>query len=152
MKLLLDSANLDEIEEVKDTSAVCGVTTNPSLMAKEEKCDYTEHILKICDLLVPEDHLSVEVITLDPEEMIDQADLLHDKVMKDHGYVDLHIKIPVSFDYLRECIIATSFAVPSYSFNYTLWERRLAAIFKPCVRLKQSHRTSMCSIAIYRPS
>lgn len=101
-KLLLDSANLNDIRLIVGTSAVAGVTTNPSLMAKEEKGDYVGHLVEICKILDHPDripcepkHLSVEVITLDPAQMVRQACDLQDalSVFKN---VDLHIKIPVS--------------------------------------------------------
>lgn len=102
-KLFLDSANLEEIKELIKTSAISGVTTNPSLIAKEAKEDYLEKLLKIKNVIVENKrrlHLSVEVITLDPIEMIDQTNQIYSKLIAtntDKQLVDLHIKIPAMF-------------------------------------------------------
>jgi len=103
--LLLDTANLVDIERLSRTDAIAGVTTNPSLMAKEEKGDYTERLKKIASLLNNEErsiekmHLSVEVITLDPDEMIKQGSKLS-YALDEYG-LDTHIKVPVTLDNLR---------------------------------------------------
>lgn len=103
--LLLDTANLKDIERLATTNAIAGVTTNPSLMAKEDKGDYTNKLKMIAQLLDNEErcldktHLSVEVVTLDPEEMISQGQRLHFD-LEDYG-LDVHIKVPVTIDNLR---------------------------------------------------
>ena len=48
MKFFLDTANLDEIKEANEMGLIDGVTTNPSLVAKEGNVDFKEHIAKIC--------------------------------------------------------------------------------------------------------
>ena len=50
MKLFIDTANLQEIEEVLSKGLVQGITTNPSLLSKEPKADFYSHIQNICDL------------------------------------------------------------------------------------------------------
>jgi TalC/MipB family fructose-6-phosphate aldolase len=103
-QLFLDSANIDEIKSVLATDAIRGVTTNPSLMAKEVKGGYTQRLQDICqlfdDISTAKKHLSVEVITLDPSKMYDQAMMLQD-ILGGHKNVDLHIKIPVLFETLH---------------------------------------------------
>ena len=47
MKFFLDTANLDEIEDALETGLISGITTNPSLMAKEPKTNFYTHILVI---------------------------------------------------------------------------------------------------------
>lgn len=102
-QLFLDSANLEEIIAIANTNAIAGVTTNPSLMAKEAKGDYLERLKEICGVLEgsgPEkQHLSVEVTTLDPIEMGDQACALWNE-LSDFGGLELYIKIPVMFETL----------------------------------------------------
>ena len=107
-KLYLDSANLDEIRRIAGTDAIAGVTTNPSLMAKEKKGDYHKHLVEIADILnrfgtsMGSKHLSVEVITLDSFEMFTQAKELTLKLGKEQfPKLDLHIKIPVTVDNLN---------------------------------------------------
>jgi transaldolase len=100
MKLFADTANLDEIRSLLEKGVVQGITTNPSLLAKEPKTDFYGHIQKICDLcreygaLIP---VSVEVFATEPNSMIVQALEIHEKV----DYVNLNIKIPIGFQELR---------------------------------------------------
>lgn len=71
MKFFLDSANLGEIREAASLGILDGVTTNPTLIAKEGKVDFKEHILKICDILNFEGaSISAEVVATDYEGMI----------------------------------------------------------------------------------
>ncbi len=68
MKFFLDSANLNEIRAAAEMGLIDGVTTNPSLVAKEGKIDFKEHVATICRA-VP-GHISVEVTALDTEGML----------------------------------------------------------------------------------
>jgi transaldolase len=100
MKIFVDSANLLEIEEALERGFPSGITTNPSILAKEEKADFREHINKIIELVqrygydIP---LSVEVFSTRPEEMISQAE---DFVRHFGHYPKLNVKIPVGWDEL----------------------------------------------------
>jgi transaldolase len=68
MKFFIDTANLDEIKEATEMGLIDGVTTNPSLVAKEGKIDFNSHIAKICEMV--EGDVSVEVTSLDVEGML----------------------------------------------------------------------------------
>ncbi|MDG2835018.1 transaldolase family protein, partial [Vibrio parahaemolyticus] len=70
MKLFIDTANIDEIKEVNSWGVLSGVTTNPSLIAKEGKVfeDVVEEITKIVD-----GPISAEVISLEAEGMLKEA-------------------------------------------------------------------------------
>lgn len=68
MKFFIDTANLNEIRECAEMGLIDGVTTNPSLIAKESGVDFKEHIAAIC-ALTPGD-VSAEVTSLDAEGMI----------------------------------------------------------------------------------
>lgn len=68
MKFFIDTANLDEIREATELGMVDGVTTNPSLVAKEGNVDFKEHIAAIC-AIVP-GPISAEVTSLDLEGML----------------------------------------------------------------------------------
>jgi transaldolase len=70
MKLFLDTANLDEIREGESLGVISGVTTNPTLIAKE-KVDYKERILKICEIIPGP--VSVEVLSQDAVSMSQEA-------------------------------------------------------------------------------
>ena len=68
MKFFIDTANLKEIREVTELGLIDGVTTNPSLVAKEGDVDFKEHIAAICKI-VP-GPVSAEVTSLDTEGML----------------------------------------------------------------------------------
>lgn len=68
MKFFIDTANLAEIREAAEMGLIDGVTTNPSLIAKEGDVDFKEHIAKICSLV--EGDVSAEVTALDAEGML----------------------------------------------------------------------------------
>ena len=70
MKLFIDTANVDEIRAANDLGVICGVTTNPSLIAKEGRIfeDAVKEITSIVD-----GPISAEVISLDADGMISEA-------------------------------------------------------------------------------
>ena len=91
MKLFLDTANYQQIKELSQTSIIDGVTTNPSLMAKEGiegKENWIKHYTAICTLAVGP--VSAEVIALDYKGMLEEA----------HELARLHknivVKIPMT--------------------------------------------------------
>ena len=100
MKIFVDSANLVEIEEALQRGFVAGVTTNPSIMSKEDRVDVRLHIRRIIELLgryevtIP---LSVEVFTDDPKEMVRQAEELASEF---GSYEGLNIKVPIGWNEL----------------------------------------------------
>lgn len=71
MKFFVDTANLDEIKEANDLGLLDGVTTNPTLVAKEGNVDFKEHIAKICEIVKGD--VSAEVTALDTEGMLKQG-------------------------------------------------------------------------------
>lgn len=95
MKLFVDTANLAEIEAALSDGFVEGITTNPSLLAKEPKADYLAHMREIICLIRKSGrpvHLSIEVLAKDPREMVQQADAF----VQDLAYELLAIKVPIS--------------------------------------------------------
>lgn len=79
MKFFVDTANLDQIKEAKDLGILDGVTTNPSLMAKEGiigRDNILAHYKKIADI-VPGD-ISAEVISTDFKGMVEEGKILAD--------------------------------------------------------------------------
>lgn len=100
MKIFLDSANLEDIEQSLSRGFITGVTTNPSLLAKEPKANFLGHIERIIELIKASGNelsLSVEVFAKEPEEMITQALEIRDRLQ----YDKLAIKIPIGWDELR---------------------------------------------------
>lgn len=92
MKIFLDTANLEEIKEINALGIIAGVTTNPSLVAKE-KVDFKTRIKEICGVV--NGPISAEVISLDYEGMVKEAEELN-KIHK-----NIVIKIPMTFDGLK---------------------------------------------------
>lgn len=96
MKFFLDTANLDQIREAQDLGVLDGVTTNPSLMAKEGikgRENILNHYLKICDIV--EGEVSAEVISTDFEGMIREGEelaALHPQIV---------VKVPVIKDGIK---------------------------------------------------
>ena len=100
MKIFVDSANLGEIEESLRRGFVAGITTNPSIMSKEDRTDFHQHIGKIIKMLnryKMEIPLSVEVFTSDPKEMVRQA---REFVAEFGAYKGLTVKVPIGWDEL----------------------------------------------------
>ncbi|MFC1567540.1 fructose-6-phosphate aldolase [Thermodesulfobacteriota bacterium] len=92
MKFFIDTANIDEIKDAHSMGMVDGVTTNPSLIAKEGR-DFEEIIKEICDVV--DGPISAEVISLDTEGMLKEARHLaaiHENIV---------VKIPMTVDGLK---------------------------------------------------
>ena len=70
MKLFIDTANIEEIKEANDLGIICGVTTNPSLIAKEGR-DFRTVINEITEIV--DGPISAEVIGLDADSMVEEA-------------------------------------------------------------------------------
>lgn len=92
MKLFIDTANIDEIKEINDWGVICGVTTNPSLIAKEGR-DFKEVIEEITTIL--DGPISAEVISLEKDGMVNEAR----ELAKIHP--NIIIKIPMTSEGLR---------------------------------------------------
>ncbi|SFC65668.1 fructose-6-phosphate aldolase [Spirosoma endophyticum] len=93
MKFFIDTANLADIREAQDMGVLDGVTTNPSLMAKEGitgKDNVMRHYKQICDIVGSD--VSAEVISIKYEEMIKEGDELAEL---DENIV---VKIPMTAD------------------------------------------------------
>ena len=72
MKFFIDTANLDEISEANEMGLIDGVTTNPSLVAKEKgNVDFKEQIAKICKIVAGD--VSAEVTSLDTKGMLEEG-------------------------------------------------------------------------------
>lgn len=71
MKFFIDTANLNEIREAASMGLIDGVTTNPSLVAKEGNVDFKQHIAAICEIVHGD--ISVEVTSLEFEGMLNEG-------------------------------------------------------------------------------
>lgn len=77
MKFFIDTANLDQIQEAQDLGVLDGVTTNPSLMAKEGitgKQNILDHYKKICEIV--DGDVSAEVVATDFDEIVKEGEEL----------------------------------------------------------------------------
>src|SRR4030067_1534378 len=70
MKIFIDTANIEAIREANDLGIIDGVTTNPSLVAKEGK-DFKEIIKEICSIV--DGPISAEAVSLDCKGMLSEA-------------------------------------------------------------------------------
>ena len=109
MKFFIDTANLDEIKEANELGLIDGVTTNPSLVAKEGDIDFKEHIAKICGLV--EGDVSAEVTALDTAGMLAEG--------RDLAKIapNVVIKVPLTLDGLKAC---RTFRAEGTKVNVTL--------------------------------
>ncbi len=87
MKLFIDTANVDEIREIAEWGVVDGVTTNPSLIAKEKR-DFKEVVTEITGIV--DRPISAEVVSLKHDEMVEEAKELA-KIHK-----NIIIKVPMT--------------------------------------------------------
>lgn len=92
MKIFIDTANVNEIREVESWGILSGVTTNPSLIAKEGR-DFIEVVKEIASIV--DGPISAEVISLDHEGMVKEAG----ELAKIHP--NIVIKIPMTIEGLK---------------------------------------------------
>jgi transaldolase len=98
MKLFIDTANVDEIRRAADMGVICGVTTNPSLIAREGR-DFAEVIKEIAGIV--DGPISAEVIALEADKMVGEAE---DFIAKMPEYKDnIVIKLPFCEEGLVAC-------------------------------------------------
>lgn len=112
MKFFIDTANLEQIKEAQDLGVLDGVTTNPSLMAKEGIIGHQnilDHYVKICEIV--DGDVSAEVISTDFDGMIKEGEAL----------ANLHPQIVVKIPMILHGIKAIKyFANKSIKTNCTL--------------------------------
>lgn len=96
MKFFIDTANLDEIKEANDLGILDGVTTNPSLMAKEGitgDTDILKHYLDICHIV--NGPISAEVISTDYEGIVREGEYLATL------HKNIVVKVPMILDGIK---------------------------------------------------
>ena len=92
MKIFLDTANVDEIRKASELGVICGVTTNPSLIAKEGR-DFNEVIKEITEIV--DGPISGEVISMECDGMVKEAR----EIAKIHK--NMVVKIPMCEEGLK---------------------------------------------------
>lgn len=94
MKLFIDTANVADIRRANDMGIICGVTTNPSLIAKEGR-DFKEVVTEITSIV--DGPISAEVISLEADKMVEEAiplAAIHKNIV---------IKLPMCEESLKAC-------------------------------------------------
>ncbi len=108
MRFFLDTANLDEIREAHDLGVLDGVTTNPSLVAREGR-DHDELVTEICKIVGGP--VSAEVLATEREGMVEEGRRL--AALHEH----IVVKLPTTADGLKACKVLSAEGV---SVNMTL--------------------------------
>lgn len=108
MKIFLDTANLDELKKAVAWGIVDGVTTNPSLIAKEGIA-IEEQVARICDII--DGDISAEVVSTEAKEMVVEGH----KLAKIHK--NIVVKLPLTRDGIEAC---SEFAKEGVRTNVTL--------------------------------
>ncbi|MCG6982614.1 MAG: fructose-6-phosphate aldolase [Deltaproteobacteria bacterium] len=112
MKFFIDTANLEEIREAKELGMIDGVTTNPSLVAKEgckNRDDFKKLVYEICELV--QGPVSAEVVSTDVDGMVKEAR----ELAEIHQHVV--VKIPMITDGLKATLQLTEAGI---KINVTL--------------------------------
>ena len=126
MKFFIDTANIDEIREAYSLGVVAGVTTNPSLVAKEKNVSFHDRLREIT-ALVP-GSVSAEVIALDAEGMIREGKELAEIAP------NITVKIPMTPDGLKAVFALSKAGIKTnvtliFSANQALLAARAGATY-----------------------
>lgn len=96
MRFFIDTANVEDIRKANEMGVICGVTTNPSLIAKEGR-DFKEVIQEITSIVDGPISGEVKATTLDAENMINEAR----EIAAIHP--NMIVKIPMTIEGLKAC-------------------------------------------------
>ena len=125
MKLFIDTANINEIKEANEMGIICGVTTNPSLIAREGR-DFKEVVTEITGIV--DGPISAEVISLDSVGMIKEAL----ELVRIHK--NIVIKLPITTEGLKACKALTEKGIKTnvtliFTANQALLAARAGATY-----------------------
>lgn len=121
MRIFLDTANIEEIREAAKLGVVSGVTTNPSLVAKEERADFKAVIQEISSII--DGPISAEVLSTEPEAMIAEAKELSS------WSPNVVVKIPVSAKGLEATSVLSREGIKvNFTLCFSLNQAILAAL------------------------
>ena len=101
MRFFIDTANVDEIREANEMGIICGVTTNPSLIAKEGR-DFNQVIAEIASIVDGPISGEVKATTTDAQTMIEEAR----EIAKIHP--NMVVKIPMTKEGLKAVKVVTA--------------------------------------------
>ena len=127
MRFFIDTANVDEIRKANEMGVICGVTTNPSLIAKEGR-DFKEVIKEITSIVDGPISGEVKATTLDAPGMIAEAR----EIAQIHP--NMVVKIPMTIEGLKACHQCTKEGIKTnltliFSANQALMAARAGATY-----------------------
>ena len=127
MKFFIDTANVEDIRKANDMGVICGVTTNPSLIAKEGR-DFNEVIKEITTIVDGPISGEVKATTVDAEGMIAEGR----EIAKIHP--NMVVKIPMTVEGLKACKVLSSEGIKTnvtliFSANQALLAARAGATY-----------------------
>ena len=127
MRFFIDTANVDEIRQANDMGIICGVTTNPSLIAKEGR-DFKEVIKEITSIVDGPISGEVKATTVDAEGMIAEGR----EIAAIHP--NMVVKIPMTVEGLKACKVLTAEGIKTnvtliFTANQALLAARAGATY-----------------------
>jgi len=128
MKFFIDTANVDEIRKANDMGVICGVTTNPSLIAKEGR-DYAETLKEITSIVDGPISGEVKATTTDAAGMIAEGRAIYALDPK-----HMVVKIPMTVEGLKAIKVLSAEGIPTnctliFSANQALLAARAGAAY-----------------------
>ena len=128
MRFFIDTANVDEIRKANDMGVICGVTTNPSLIAKEGR-DYAEALKEIATIVDGPISGEVKATTLDAEGMIAEGRAIY---ALDPAH--MVVKLPMTVEGLKATKVLSSEGIPTnvtliFTANQALLAARAGATY-----------------------
>lgn len=127
MKFFIDTANIEEIKKANDLGVICGVTTNPSLIAKEGK-DFTKVVKEIAAIVDGPISGEVKATTVKAEDIIKEART----IAKIHP--NMVVKVPVNMEGLKAVAVLSKEGIKTnvtliFSANQALLAARAGATY-----------------------
>ena len=127
MRFFIDTANVEDIKKANDLGVICGVTTNPSLIAKEGR-DFNEVIAEIASIVDGPISGEVKATTTDAEDMIAEGR----EIAKIHP--NMVVKIPMTVEGLKACKVLSSEGIKTnvtliFTANQALLAARAGATY-----------------------
>ena len=128
MKFFIDTANVDEIRKANDMGIIAGVTTNPSLIAKEGR-DYAETLAEIATIVDGPISGEVKATTVDAETMVAEGEAIYALDPK-----HMVVKIPMTAEGLKAIKALSAKGIPTnctlvFSANQALLAARAGATY-----------------------
>ena len=141
MRFFIDTANVEDIKKANDMGVICGVTTNPSLIAKEGR-DFKEVIAEIASIVDGPISGEVKATTTDAEGMIAEGR----EIAKIHP--NMVVKIPMTVEGLKACKALTAEGIKTnVTLVFTANQALLAAL--SLIHISEPTRLGMISYAVF---